>query len=114
VVPANIGIENGTFAEIHTHDTSGIIHVESNSNTVLTLGQFFDVWGVKFTTDCIGGYCTADGKTLKVYVNGHLVSTDQDPAQVELTAHEEIAVVYGTAGEGPSSPPSSYTFPVGL
>jgi len=113
VVPADIGIANGTFAEIHTHDTSGLIHVESNSNTVLTLGQFFDVWGVKFTTDCIGGYCTGDAKTLKVYVNGHLVGSDQDPAQIELAAHEEIAIVYGTASEGPNPPPSSYTFPVG-
>jgi len=68
---------------------------------------------VKFTKDCIGGYCTGEGKTLRVYVNGHQLTTDQDPAQVELAAHEEIAIVYGTSSEGPNPPPGSYTFPVG-
>jgi len=46
-----------------------------------------------------------------VYVNGKAV--DGDPATVVLHAHDEIAVVYGTAAQQ-QNPPSSYTFPDGL
>src|SRR5581483_6997689 len=58
-VPAGIGIDaHGAFiTELHTHDTSGIIHVESPVRRTFTLGQFFDVWGLRFTRTCIGAYC---------------------------------------------------------
>ncbi len=47
-VPGNIGhSDRAKFAaQIHTHDTSGIIHVESPTKDTFTLGQFFDEWGV--------------------------------------------------------------------
>jgi hypothetical protein len=114
-VPAEIGILTSpqtVFSPLHTHDTSGIIHVESPTEASFTLGQFFDVWGVRFTQSCIGGYCAGDGKTLQVFVDGHRVTGD--PAQVELQPHQEIVVAYGTDAELPSPVPSSYTFPLGL
>ncbi|OYV84233.1 MAG: hypothetical protein B7X04_00065 [Parcubacteria group bacterium 21-54-25] len=42
-VPADIGDAEayGFIAPVHTHDTSGIIHVESNTVRDFTLGQFF-------------------------------------------------------------------------
>ena len=46
-----------------------MIHVESPTKTTYTLAQFMGVWGVRFTPDCVGGYC----KQLtpwRVYVNG--------------------------------------------
>jgi hypothetical protein len=112
-VPADIGIDAsaGFLSPIHTHDTSGVIHVESPVVTKFTLGEFFDVWGVRFTRSCIGGYCTSGDRTLRVYVNGHLATGD--PRRIELTAHEEIAVVYGTSAEAPDPIPASYTFPIG-
>jgi len=60
VVPAQIGILTSpqvVFSPLHTHDTSGIIHVESTTVRSFTLGEFFDVWGVRFTPTCVGGYC---------------------------------------------------------
>jgi hypothetical protein len=115
VVPAQIGILTSpqvVFSPLHTHDTSGIIHVESQTVRSFTLGEFFDVWGVRFTPTCVGGYCNQGDKTLRVYVDGQIVTGD--PTLLELFAHEEIAVTYGTQAQLPNPIPSSYTFPPGL
>ena len=50
-VPAGIGFEvsNGKvtgLTVLHTHDTSGVIHIESAANKPYTLGQVFTEWGV--------------------------------------------------------------------
>lgn len=112
-VPAGIGINEagGFISPIHTHDTSGVIHVESNTVRDFTLGQFFDIWGVRFTKDCIGGYCTNATTTLRVYANGSLVPGD--PRTLVLAPHQEIEVVYGTAKEAPRTISASYSFPPG-
>src|SRR4029450_9131283 len=115
VVPAEIGIITSpqvVFSPLHTHVTSGIVHVESPTVRSFTLGEFFDVWGVRFTPTCIGGYCTQGDRTLRVYVDGQLATGD--PTTLELFAHEEIVVTYGTEAELPDPIPSSYTFPPGL
>jgi hypothetical protein len=113
VVPAGIGIDPAVgFAPLHTHDASGVIHVESPTVRSYTLGQFFAVWGVRFTPSCLGGYCTGGGRQLRVYVNGQLVRGD--PTAVTLAAHQELVVAFGTAAQLPSPVPSSYPFPPGL
>ena len=108
VVPADIGIGGG-FAPLHTHDTSGIIHVEAETQGPFSVGEFFDIWGVRLTPDCVGSYCNAGDKTLKVYVDGHLATGD--PRQIRLVKHQEIVVVFGTPSEAPNPIPSSYRFP---
>jgi hypothetical protein len=114
-IPANIGIAETAsgvlFSPIHTHDTSGIIHVESPTVRPFTLGEFFDVWGVRFTSDCIGGNCNGGDARLRVYVDGDLAT--RDVAEIRLTSHEEIAVTFGTRAQLPSPIPSGYTFPIG-
>ncbi len=96
-IPANIGINQaaGFISPIHTHDSSGIIHVESPSVRDFTLGEFFDVWGVRFIQNCVGGYCGDATSTLRVYVNGSSISGD--PRSLVLAEHQEIFVVYGAA-----------------
>jgi hypothetical protein len=111
-VPSNIGITAaGEFAVLHTHDTSGVMHVESPEQRDFTLGDFFDVWGVLLTKNCLGGLCTNGTKTLSVYVNGTRVTTD--PAQIVLKPHQEIFIAYGTAADLPKPIPKSYAFPAG-
>lgn len=70
-IQANIGITSSAHFPMHTHDTSGTIHMENNRPTkkTVTLGYFFQVWGKKFSRDCIFEYCTDKG-TLKMSVNG--------------------------------------------
>ena len=109
-VPAGIGIsEDEQFiSPVHTHDGTGIIHIESDSKADFTLGQFFDVWGLRFSKDCIGSYCSGDDREVAVFINGK--ETSGDPRAVVLEPHQEIAVVYGSAKDLPPIP-QSYAFP---
>ena len=112
-VPAGIGINVAAqfISPIHVHDDTAVIHVESPTVQTFTLGQFFDIWGVKFTNQCIGSYCTTATSTLRIYINGEL--HQGDPRTIALAAHQEIVVVYGTAAQTPSVIPSSFAFPDG-
>lgn len=111
-IPAGIGVNEGEgfISPIHTHDTTGIIHVESPTNGTFTLGQFFTVWGVRFNDNCLGGYCNQGDQKLKVYVNGQLMIGDYQ--NIVLTPHEEIAIEYGNEFEAPTIP-SNHPFPPG-
>lgn len=113
-VPADIGVNElqNFISPVHTHDYTAVIHVESPTIQKFYLGQFFDVWGVRFNENCIGGYCTNSEKKLKVFVDGKQVTGD--PRLVELLPHQEIAIVYGSDAEIPKSIPSSYSFSEGL
>lgn len=110
-VPSDIGVneKEGFISIIHTHDKSGIIHVESPVVTDFYLGQVFDVWGVRFDSGCIGGHCAEGEKKLDVYVDGKKV--DSDIREVKLDQKQEIAVVYGTADQLPKEIPDKFDFP---
>ena len=56
-VPALIGInlKQRYLDPLHTHDPSGIIHIESPTTTDYTLVQFFAVWALRLSRTCIGG-----------------------------------------------------------
>ena len=98
-VPADIGIDPGFFAEIHVHDTSGIIHVESPTATTFYLGQVFGEWAVRLSSNCLGTYCGH----LKWWVNGK--KQTGNPADLALSSHQEIVIV---VGKPPKHIPSSY------
>ena len=102
----NVFVANVANSPIHTHSTSGIIHVEPDRAGTYTLGEFFDEWGVRLDATCVGGYCTGGGQELRVYVDGKRASGD--PRSIVLTNHQEIAVVYGGPGAF-GSVPSTYT-----
>ena len=108
-VPASIGVYDGQFlTELHTHDASGIMHVESPTKRTFDLAQFFGVWGVRLTPSCVGGYCK-ELTPWRLYVNG--VERQGDPRTLVLKAHQEIAFVIGTP---PAKIPSSYKFAPGV
>jgi hypothetical protein len=77
-VPAQIGIDQslwkdhsldqygvGGLAPLHTHDTSGTIHVESNTVRDFTLHEFLAIWGQPSDGSAIDGHpvtsLTVDG-----------------------------------------------------
>jgi hypothetical protein len=105
-VPAGIGINANTYiTEVHTHDTRGVIHIESpKENDEFSLGQFVAEWGVFLDSRCIGAYC--DG--LKWYVDGK--PQTGNPEGLVLKSHQEIAIV---VGKPPAKIPSSYKFSPG-
>ncbi|HEY3686129.1 MAG TPA: hypothetical protein VGL93_24065 [Streptosporangiaceae bacterium] len=111
-VPAGVGIDepDQRISPLHTHDTTGVVHIESPEVRDFTLGQFLTEWNVPLTTTRLGDLRTGGGHTLGVYVNGTRVKGD--PAAVKLRQHDEIAVVYGTGA--PAHVPSAYHFAAGL
>jgi hypothetical protein len=113
-IPSGIGTNpsRGFISDIHTHDTTGIIHVESPRVQTFTLGQFFDIWGVRFTSQSIGGYTEQGDKVLNVYVNGVLY--DGDPRELALSPHQQIVITYGTDSKLPNPIPTAYKFTEGL
>lgn len=112
IVPSNIGIiPNTCLYWMHTHEDSGVIHIESPENRTFTLGQFFHIWGEKLSNNQIFDNIVEDNKTLSVYINGKKVSDGTEYGQIPLGEHDEIAIVYGRP---PESVPSKYDFPEGL
>jgi hypothetical protein len=95
------------ISPLHTHDITGVIHIEAPSETTFTLGEFFTEWGVRLDRSCVGGYC-GPSAGVAVFVDG--MRRSGNPADIPLSAHEEIAVVIGTP---PTSIPDSYEFPPG-
>jgi hypothetical protein len=110
-IPTHIGVNEaaGFISPLHTHDLSGIIHVESNVVRDFTLGEFFDIWGLELTNDCLGSYCNTGSTTMKIYSNGTLYTGK--PRDLVLTPHQEIMFVYGSTT--PTTIIPSYTFPAG-
>ncbi len=110
-VPAGIGVDarGRLVAPLYTSDTSGIIHVGSDSNgSVFTLSQFFDEWQVALSPERLGGLRSARPDPVAVYLNGSRVAGQ--PGAVLLTPHLEIAVA---CRPGPAAVPAGYAFPAG-
>ncbi len=115
VVPAGIGvgrpwgvepdgfIATGTcFAWLHTHDTTGVVHVVSPEQKSFTLGQLFAVWGQPLRH---GGALNYTGR-LTVLVNGRPYG--QDPGSVMLVNLSNIVL---ELGKPPLvAPPATYDF----
>jgi hypothetical protein len=112
-VPAMIGIDRSGrgISPVHTHDSTGVIHIESPMMRTFTLGEFFTEWDVSLSTDSIGGLRAGDGKTLRAFVNGKPVTGN--PAALPLNAHDEIVLIYGAIEPGESIP-AHYDFASGL
>jgi len=106
-VPGAIGINipERFISPVHTHDGSGEIHIESPSVVIYRLGQFFDVWGVRLTDQCIGGYCEDSENSLRAFVNGKAAG---HPKDVELRDKDEIVIAFGKVAELPSPIPSEF------
>jgi hypothetical protein len=111
-VPAGIGIDQAhqRISPLHTHETDGVIHIESATDVPFTLGQVFAEWGQPLRADRVGPVTVASGQVLRVYRNGQPVSGD--PGGLKLNAHDEIVVWVGPAGQQPQVP-ASHTFDPG-
>jgi hypothetical protein len=115
-VPSKIGIiPNQCIYWLHTHDDTGIIHIESPEEEDFTLGEFFDVWRQKFDNNQIFenkiGKDGSKNNALDVYVNGNRVSNSTDYRGIKLNEHDEIVIAYGIP---PKEISKSYQFPEGL
>jgi hypothetical protein len=108
-VPADIGWNQagGVFSPLHTHETDGIIHTESDDpNFTTDLGTLFDVWGLRLTTDCLGAYCAEGDEAVRVFVDGEEVTGD--PRQIPVDDLAVIVVTYGSEDELPDPIPADF------
>jgi hypothetical protein len=97
VIPALVGFDPATqaFAPIHTHLTNGVIHIEAAvAGFRATLGEAFDVWGVRFDDGGIGG----DDGPVSVWVDGKRYRGD--PRALVLRNHQALTVVEGRPPRG--------------
>jgi hypothetical protein len=115
-IPPQIGIVPGKCIYwMHTHDGSGIIHIESPIKRDFTLGQFFDLWKMKLSNPKVFDniFNRKDVPPPSVYINGSKVPSTINYRDVKLSPHQEIAIVYGSPLQGKNIP-SKYDFPQGL
>lgn len=112
-VPADIGIDQTAqrLSPLHTHDTSGVIHVESPVPATFSLGQFMTEWDVALDAQRIGDLTATNGNALHWYVNGQ--EQTGNPAAYTLKAHDVITIVYGPADQHVDVP-STYDWPADL
>lgn len=112
-VPGNVGITatltGGIEATMHTHDTSGIIHMEAGNPYPFKVSDFLDVWGVKFTDTQLGAYTDRGQDRVWMYVNGKPIS---DPVTYVLRPHDNVVLAYGRAGSFPTNVP--FNWPPGV
>ncbi len=107
-VPTDVGLDASTqtIAPIHTHDESGVIHIEADQKGYRSdLQNVFDMWGVRFDSQCVGGYCGG----VKMWVNG---TPNAQLGAYVLQPHDAITIVEGTPPAG-FKPDASYKFPPG-
>ncbi|MFC1405148.1 MULTISPECIES: hypothetical protein [Streptacidiphilus] len=90
------------FYFLHTHDETGVIHVESPSKQEYTLGNFFDLWKQPLSTTQVG----PNKGTVTVFVDGKKYTGD--PTAIKLTAYEKIQLDVGTV-----TPYKDFTWPSG-
>jgi hypothetical protein len=77
---------------LHTHDDTGVIHIESPENRTFILGKFFDIWGENLSNSQIF-YNTvgeSNNNTLTAYVNGKQVDSGIDLRKIPINAHDEM------------------------
>jgi hypothetical protein len=89
------------FYFLHTHDETGIIHIEPPTSKPYGLHQYFGIWGMPLSTSNVAGY----QGTVTVFVNGTQVNVD--PNTLKFNPYDQITLEVGQ----PVVTPPVYIFP---
>ena len=98
-IPREIGIvttgSSRCLYGIHTHDATGMLHLEGLSGSTFALGDFFAIWGQPLERDNVAGLM---GMPVVVYVTDDGVVSEYtgDMAELELTSRRLITIQVGT------------------
>jgi hypothetical protein len=103
-IPAGVGIPSDCYYWLHTHDDSGIIHVEAPDSIKPTLGDFFDIWGQPLSRRRVADLSVTPGRIMRVFVN--LKASAGNPRGIILRDHMDITIEITP----PFKPPSKYDF----
>lgn len=96
-LPESIGRSSSCSYEMHTHDGSGVVHIETDGPKTFTLGQFFALWGQALSASAVAGL--SGTPTFYAVDNEQVTRITTDPAALALSPHREIVIVTGTPPE---------------
>lgn len=113
-IPAGIGVvppqltagyalfnPSSCFYWLHTHDATGVIHINPARNVAMTLGRLFDVWGYTLSRTEVAGNLGP----VVVYVNGSVYG--DDIREIRFADQMEISLQVGL----PNRVPPVYRIP---
>lgn len=106
-IPEEIGITEDCMSSLHTHNETGIIHIESPIQRDFTLGDFFYNWDETLNENQVLDFKTDFNHGLKIFVNGK-ESTDFE--NLVLEDDQEIFINYYLLSKGPDPLPEPYDF----
>lgn len=90
-IPGNIGVVPECMSEVHTHDGTGQLHIESVvQGKTFTLADFFAVWGEPIDREGYSYVLTANGQEI-------------DPATYTLQDADQIMLQYFSGDEAPAT-----------
>ncbi|HLJ83648.1 MAG TPA: hypothetical protein VKT51_05690 [Candidatus Eremiobacteraceae bacterium] len=89
------------FYWLHTHDETGIIHMEAPTSRFYNLHDYFYEWGEPLSSNDVAGYTG----TVTVFLNG--VQQSIDPRTIQFSPYLQITLEVGS----PVVTPPTYIFP---
>jgi hypothetical protein len=100
-IPIAIGVGNpfviqqfvvaaGCYYWLHTHDATGIVHIEAPVTTTFNLGQFFAIWGQPLSSSNVAGFTG----TVTAYVDSTQYTGDL--GAIDFQEHRQITLIVGT------------------
>ncbi|WP_345817569.1 hypothetical protein AAGS40_26955 (plasmid) [Paraburkholderia sp. PREW-6R] len=92
-MPMNVGILSQCTYEMHTHDQTGIIHMESPAIKQYTLGDFFDIWGQPLSSTNVAG--VVGNVVAYINDNGDSRRYMGDLRNIELTSMRDVTLQIG-------------------
>ena len=105
-IPANVGIPQDASGNpicyywLHTHDTSGVIHIESPVKEMFTFGQFRDEWYQKFLSLGIPSQLLRNSGW-SIWLNGRTYAGTLE--SIPLAAHNLITIAYNSPNVKPDT-----------
>lgn len=106
------------YYHLHTHDATGLIHIEAPARTTFTLGQLFGVWGRPLSSTNVAGH----GGTVKAFIayaptpgyskqTGPYRQYTGNLSQLQFASHQEIVLEVGPTFVYPPNIPA-IVFPI--
>ena len=97
-IPGSTGILSAKkcFYWMHTHTTSGIIHIEAPKDSAsrqFTVGDFFQVWNQPLSTKQVATFTVGKGDELEMWVDGKPYTGD--PRKIVLKSHTQVVIEIG-------------------
>ena len=103
-IPSQIGIapDGSCYYWLHSHNTSGIIHIEAPPKHTFTLGNYLDIWAERFSSLRFPSQLNQPGGTgWQIYVNGQLVGGNF--YSIVLKPHMLITLAYNSPNAKPDT-----------